>query len=250
MAIVAGDSPLDRTIYTYADVIVSGGFHLGRPPMDRRLPTLRRRLPARPPLRRRWPAVRDLGRDGRRSPSGRVPQPTRYCCSGFDPAVLCLREEFGPLRARPSTATPGCVRTSAHSACAGRSRPGPSAVPCRGAQRPSQARPAGSPLRGVRRLRPRHGRRASARNHHTPRRTHRPCSGRCNRPVFESSGNVSLWMRHWGPASWTRRAICTRLFRLSLVSSRDTWALTVASLRNRVAAISALERPRPTSTAT
>jgi hypothetical protein len=31
-------------------------------------------------------------------------------------------------------------------------------------------------------------------------------------------------------ASWTRSAIWTRLVRLSLVSSRDTWALTVARL--------------------
>src|SRR4051794_23346808 len=45
-------------------------------------------------------------------------------------------------------------------------------------------------------------------------------------------------------------AIWTRLFRPSLISNRDTWALTVAALRNSVSAISALDRPRPISTAT
>jgi hypothetical protein len=31
------------------------------------------------------------------------------------------------------------------------------------------------------------------------------------------------------PASWTRSATCTRLLRSSLVSIRETWALTVAT---------------------
>ena len=42
----------------------------------------------------------------------------------------------------------------------------------------------------------------------------------------------------------------TRLAAATLTSSRDTWALTVASLMNRAVPISALDRPRPTSAST
>ncbi len=52
------------------------------------------------------------------------------------------------------------------------------------------------------------------------------------------------------PASWTSNATCTRLLRSSLVRIADTCVLTVARLRWWMAAISALERPAPTSTAT
>src|SRR3954453_19342715 len=51
-------------------------------------------------------------------------------------------------------------------------------------------------------------------------------------------------------ASWTRMAICTRLATASLVKSRDTWALTVASLMYREVATSALEAPDSTAAAT
>ena len=51
-------------------------------------------------------------------------------------------------------------------------------------------------------------------------------------------------------ASCTTMATCTRLLTSSLASSRETCALTVASLMNRSAAISALEEPAPTSVAT
>ena len=43
------------------------------------------------------------------------------------------------------------------------------------------------------------------------------------------------------PASWTTMATCTRLVAWSLVNRRETWALTVASLMYRWAAMSALE---------
>ena len=55
---------------------------------------------------------------------------------------------------------------------------------------------------------------------------------------------------HARPASWTRRATWTRLFRLSLTSSRDTCAFTVATLMNSPAAISAFDLPRPSASAT
>jgi len=45
-------------------------------------------------------------------------------------------------------------------------------------------------------------------------------------------------------------AIWTRLFRSSLVSSRDTYVLTVATLMNVCCAISALEQPRASASAT
>ena len=52
------------------------------------------------------------------------------------------------------------------------------------------------------------------------------------------------------PASCTSSAICTRLSRSSFISSRETCALTVATLMYSSAAISALELPWPTATAT
>ena len=51
-------------------------------------------------------------------------------------------------------------------------------------------------------------------------------------------------------ASCTSSAICTRLATSSLASSRDTWALTVATLMCSSEAISAFERPSPTASAT
>lgn len=59
------------------------------------------------------------------------------------------------------------------------------------------------------------------------------------------------WQRRqdWS-ASCTTIAMCTRLATSSLVNSRDTWALTVASLMKSDAATSALDAPDPTATAT
>src|SRR5436190_7537758 len=60
-----------------------------------------------------------------------------------------------------------------------------------------------------------------------------------------------MWSLYWCPlASFTSRAIWTRLFTSSLSSRRETWALTVGTERCRAAAISALAWPRPTARAT
>src|SRR5205807_5284460 len=66
----------------------------------------------------------------------------------------------------------------------------------------------------------------------------------------EQHGNAAVQLPDTtthGRASWTRMAMCTRLVTSSLVRSRETCALTVASLMNRDAATSALEAPDATA---
>src|SRR5690349_8970419 len=63
-------------------------------------------------------------------------------------------------------------------------------------------------------------------------------------------GVLSMLAAQARPPSRIVMATCTRLAAFSLVRMRDTWALTVASLMYRRAAMSALDWPRPTAAAT
>src|SRR3954447_850243 len=94
------------------------------------------------------------------------------------------------------------------------------------------------------------------RNSHPPGTQPPRPRGRGGRPspnVSAAVGRVPLGRREDSqtrPASWTQSAIWTRLAIPSLTRMCETWALTVARLMYSSPAISALDLPRPTATAT
>jgi hypothetical protein len=75
-------------------------------------------------------------------------------------------------------------------------------------------------------------------------------TGRLARPCLVRAGPEGFRCQPVRPASWASRATWVRLLRSSLVSMREMWAFTVATLMNSSPAISALDLPRPTAMAT